>query len=335
MKLLYLSCHAILEYDELRLFEELGIDYFSLGSYINPQAPVDPIRPALNHKPDPWLLANAPDRDNMPQEFIDKFDVIVVMHKKEWIINNWEKIKHKKVIWRTIGQSTPAYERELWKCRQEGLLVVRYSKREVNIQDQIGADTVIPFYKDPKEFEGYNGLNSEAIIFHQDLKNRNDFVGYKHVVNILQGFPAHVYGPNNQNLGELNGGYLTYEEMRQKMRDARVYLYTGTQPASYTLNLIEAMMTGIPVVAIGPGLWNSLNLAGDVYEIPDIIQNAVNGFVSDDIARLRSYIEYLLRDTETAKRVGQMGRQTAIARFGMDMVKSKWDDFFKKICQNQ
>lgn len=331
MKLLYLSCHAILEYDELRLFEELGIDYFSLGSYVNPQAPVDTIRPALKHKPDPWLMANAPDRDNMPQEFIDKFDVIVVMHKKEWIINNWAKIKHKKVIWRTIGQSTPAYERELWQCRQEGLLVVRYSKKEANIQDQIGADTVIPFYKDPAEFADYNGLNKEVIIFHQDLKTRNEFVGFKHVMDVFQGLPAHVYGPNNQNLGELNGGYLSYEEMRQKMRDARVYFYTGTQPASYTLNLIEAMMTGIPVVAIGPGLWNSLNLAGDVYEIPDIIQNAVNGFVADDVGRLRGYIEYLLKDAETAKRVGQMGRETAIARFGMDVVKSKWQEFFKKI----
>jgi glycosyltransferase involved in cell wall biosynthesis len=331
MKLLYLSCHAILEYDELKLFEELGIDYFSLGSYIVPHKPVDPIRPALTKIPDPELLSIAPDRDNMPQEFIDKFDVIVVMHKKEWIINNWEKLKHKTVIWRTIGQSTPAYERELFQMRQEGLKIVRYSKREANITDNIGCDKVIPFYKDPEEFNSWNGLGNELIVFHQDLKNRGEFVGYQHVVNVMAGFPAHVYGPNNQNLEGLNGGFLSYQEMRQKMRDATVYLYTGTQPACYTLNLIEAMMTGIPIVAIGPKLWNSLDLAGDVYEIPDIIHNAVNGFINDDIDKLREVVRYLLDNRSVAKRIGEMGRQTAIEWFGKDKVKQKWDEYLKSL----
>ena len=106
MRILYMSCHAILEYDELRLLEELKADYFSLGSYVMPWQPVDQIRPPLRHNPDSWLSANAPDRNNIPQEFIDKFDIIIVMHVPEWIINNWDKFKGKRVIWRTIGQST-------------------------------------------------------------------------------------------------------------------------------------------------------------------------------------------------------------------------------------
>jgi hypothetical protein len=331
MKLLYLSCHAILEYDELRLFEKLGIDYFSLGSYINPRNPVDPIRPALTHKVDEWLLSHAPDRDHLTAEFLDRFDVIVVMHKKEWITNNWELLKDRNVIWRTIGQSTPSYEDALFEQRFQGRLkVVRYSRREANIDRNIGSDAVIPFYKDPEEFKGYNGFEREVIIFHQDLKNRNDFVGYQQVMQAFHDFPAKVYGPNNQNLGELNGGFLSYDQMRQKMRDSRVYFYTGTQPASYTLNLIEAMMTGIPVVAIGPKLWNTLNLAGDVYELPDIIQNTVNGFISDDMEEIRQYITFLLGNRDAAKRIGEAGRETAIERWGMKNVAAAWSEFFQK-----
>lgn len=331
MKLLYLSCHAILEYDELKLFEELGVDYFSLGSYVTPSSPVDPIRPALTHTPDEWLISHAPPRDNIPQEFIDKFDVIVVMHVKEWIIDNWEKIKHKKVIWRTIGQSTPSYEQDLFKYRQEGLKVVRYSAREVNIENNIGCDAIIPFYKDQDEFCDWKGIEREVIIFHQDMKNRGEYCGYDNFLKIAAEFNAHIYGPNNQDSGTLNGGFKSYDEMRQKMRDARVYVYTGTQPASYTLNFIEAMMTGIPMVCLGPKLWNTLNLAGDVYEIPDIIQNGVNGFYSDDIRHLRDIIEALLNDDALAKRIGSMGRQTAIARFGKHIVKEKWGKFFQNI----
>jgi glycosyltransferase involved in cell wall biosynthesis len=44
--------------------------------------------------------------------------------------------------------------------------------------------------------------------------------------------------------------------MRAYLRKIRAYVYTGTQPASYTLGLIEAMMTGVPVVSIGPeSMW--------------------------------------------------------------------------------
>jgi hypothetical protein len=59
MKLAYFSCHAILEYDELRLFEALNIDYFSFGSYVFPTEPVDPIRPKPN-------VHNTPQRTTTP-----------------------------------------------------------------------------------------------------------------------------------------------------------------------------------------------------------------------------------------------------------------------------
>lgn len=328
MKLLYLSCHAILEYDELKLFEQMGVDYFSLGSYVNPRQAVDPIRPNLNKVPDQELLASAPDRDHMPKEFIDKFDAVMVMHKKEWIENNWENMKHKPVIWRTIGQSTPSYERALWKYRQEGMKIVRYSKMEANIADNIGCDKIIPFYKDPDEFGGWNGMSNEVITFAQNMRDRGEYCNFDVFAQIAAGFNARVYGPKNENAGVLSGGFMTYSKMQQKMRDARVYIYTGTQPASYTLNLLEAMMTGIPVVAIGPKYANSLQIAGDTYEIPDIIQDTVNGFWSNDIEVLRNRVKFLLENKEAAKRIGDMGRQTAIELFGKENVRAKWAEYF-------
>jgi hypothetical protein len=65
-----------------------------------------------------------------------------------------------------------------------------------------------------------------------------------------QGLPRTFAGPHSEKIGGL--GALPYDEMRDYLRRIRAYLYTGTQPASYTLGLIEAMMTGVPVVSIGP-----------------------------------------------------------------------------------
>ena len=333
MKLLYLSVHSILEYDELKIFEELGIDYFSLGSYINPQQPVDPIRPALKKAPDEWLLTHAPLRDKLTKEFVNKFDVIVIMHGDtgdgNWIEQNWPVLQGKRVIWRTIGQSTSKLEQKMFTYRTQGLQVVRYSRREANIDQTAGCDRIIPFYKDPEEFNNWIGAGNQVITIAQNMKVRAEYCNYDTFCYLAKGFNAKLYGPHNEN-SEYNGGLLTYEEMKQKMRDCRVYIYTGTQPASYTLNLIEAMMTGAPIVAIGPKYANSLKIAGDTYEIPDIITNGVNGFWSDDMDELRGRIEFLLSDLAAARRIGAMGRETAIQRFGKQTVKMLWEQFLTK-----
>ncbi len=329
MKLLYLSCHAILEYDECRIFEQLGIDWFSLGSYIIPMKPVDPIRPPIAKAVNEKLLAVAPDRDHLPAEFLDNFDVIVIMHKPEWIVNNWEVLKGRRVIWRTIGQSTPHVEQMLAPMRAQGLEVVRYCRRENDIQDNIGCDSIIHFYKDPNEFGNWNGLNIEVITFAQNMRGRGENCNYAAFEELATPFNSHVYGPKNED-SPFNGGFMSYEGLRQKMRDSRVYLYTGTQPASYTLNFIEAFMTGIPIVAIGPKLGNSMKIAGEnTYAIPDFITNGVNGFVSDDMGYLRMCIEKLLNEPRTAKAIGENGRQTALAFFGMDVIQSRWKELLR------
>lgn len=330
MKILYLSCHSILEYDELKLFEEVGYDYFSLGSYIDPRHPVDPIRPALRNAPDEWLMQNAPLRDKLTPEFVEYFDTIIVMHIPEWIRENWDVIKHKRIIWRTIGQSTPEVERKLAPYRAEGLEVLRYSPREQLIKDNIGFDGMVRFYKDPNEFNHWVGAGTEVITFSQDMKNRGEYTNYEAWLKVAQGFDAKVYGPKNKEMGEYDGGFMSYAEMKQKMRDARVYLYTGTQPASYTLNFIEAFMTGIPIVALGPKYANSLKLAGDTYEIPDIIQNGVNGFWSDDLDEIRGYIQTLIDKKALANHISKGGRETAIKLFGKENVKLFWRKFLEK-----
>lgn len=325
MRILYLSCHAILEYDELRVFEDLGIDYFSVGSYVIPTNPADKIRPALTHRPPVEMYDQSiPPGEKLPRAFVEQFDTIIAMHVPEFIINNWDVIKDKRVIWRTIGQSTSKTEQKLAKYRSEGMQIVRYSPREIQIPNNIGTDTIIRFYKDPNEFKGWNGGGTEVITFAQNIKHRDEFLNYRAMTKILHNFNSKIYGKSNEELGEMNGGYLSYADMKQKMRDARVYVYSGTQPASYTLSFIEAMMTGTPMVCLGSAYCNSLDIAGDLYEIPDIIENGVNGYVSDDIQYLRQMIEKLTTDKHHANDISRMGRKTAIELFDMKKITEQW-----------
>lgn len=329
MKILYLPCHSILEFDEVKLLTELGHEVFSMGSYINPSVPHDLKRPPIEGKYDDHLVSVATrySKDNLHPDLIEPFDVIIVQHIPEWIINNWEIIKHKKVIWRTIGQSTSYIETQLAPYWRQGLRVVRYSPKEENIAFNIGTDAVIRFYKDPDEYKDWNGLKNETITVAQSMKRRGEFCHYDVFDEITTGFDRKLYGADNAD-SELWGGQLSYEELKAAYRDNRSFIYTGTQPASYTLSFIEAMMTGIPIVSVGEEIGNSVfRNEMDSWEIPDIIQNAQNGYISNNIDDLRNNLAELRDNHELARKIGEAGRQTAIELFGKEKIKQQWKEF--------
>jgi glycosyltransferase involved in cell wall biosynthesis len=126
-------------------------------------------------------------------------------------------------------------------------------------------------------------------------------------------------------------GKISWTDQIRELQKARVYFYTGTHPASYTLNFIESWMLGIPVVAIGPKYGNAdVWRNHDLYEIPDLIQHGVNGFISDDPGVLSGCIRNLLNDEALAKRVSAAGREEAIRHFDKDMIKASWKAFLER-----
>lgn len=336
-KILYSSCHSVLEYSEVKLLTELGHDVFSMGAYSNPAGNSTlhrPGIPGLPHYPEYERIERECARTALPTDFLKNFDLVIVMHTPEVLIENWPRFKEakNKVVWRSIGQSLPPVERMLKPLRDQGLKILRYSPKEQKIPNYIGADAVIRFYEDPEQFQGWVGNNKEVINFTQSLRGRGNFCHYDDILKIMSGFNAKIYGTGNNDLGNLNGGQLPYDLMRGKMRDARVYLYAGTYPAPYTLTFMEALMTGIPVVSIGKKMANiNPGLGYDFFEIPDIIENGKHGFFADDIGELKSYIQILLNDDELAKKMSEHGRAKAKEIFGKSIIKSQWGDFLNKI----
>lgn len=347
-RILYMSCHEILEYDELKLFTELGYECYSLGAYTQPGGEEHRKRPPLALPYDPHFieLSLQYDRRKLHPEMLEGIDIVIVMHELSFLGHvsnhdwsedlgegNWPLFrdfikKGGRVIWRSIGQSIPHVEQRLSKFRAEGLEIVRYSPAEMTIQGNIGADAMIRFYKDPDEYKDWTGDKLRVVNFTQSLKQRADFTGYQTLMRVMQQVPAKVYGPGNEDLGEMSGGLVSYQEQLQIFRESRAFLYHGTYPASYTLSFIEAMMTGIPIVAVGPRRGNGEMFHGQsTYEIQDIIQNGVSGFVSDDPAELREFVVNLLNDYRLAKTVSAFGRSRAIELFGKAKIKQEWGEF--------
>lgn len=332
MKILYISCHSVLEYDELKLFTELGYDCFSYrGAYMDPKGHYSLPRPGIEGmKFYPELLEKAllHAKTEIPQDLIDEFDVIMVMHTPEIIEQNWERFKHKTVIWRTIGQSTPWVETRMKKYRQQGMKIVRYSPMEADLPRYIGKDVVIRFYKDPEEFKDWSGHDLKLINFSQTLKGRRDFCGHDFILKVGEGLPIKIYGTGNEDMGELNGGELTYDLMKGQMRDSRAFIYGGTWPASYTLAFMEAWMTGIPIIAPSESIWRHKdNMDVRVYEVQKLISNGDDGFINENIDKLKDVAKRLLEDHDYARMIGQRGREKAIQIFGKATIAEQWKAF--------
>jgi hypothetical protein len=110
--------------------------------------------------------------------------------------------------------------------------------------------------------------------------------------------------------------------MKAWLRNVRVYLYTGTQPASYTLGLIEAMMTGIPVVSIGPIHMRVFPYGHEMFEGHELATQW-----TDDPVAARRQIEGFFTDPVDAQIASDNTRHRAIELFGIDTIREQWREF--------
>jgi len=110
--------------------------------------------------------------------------------------------------------------------------------------------------------------------------------------------------------------------MKQILRTNRAYLYTGTQPASYTLGLIEALMTGIPVVSIGPAWMEVFEYGPALFEGHDLAYNW-----SNHPGLARNMLRTLLDDISIANLASKIQRERAIELFGKETIGQQWKAF--------
>ena len=342
MNILLLASHAVAEYDDLRMFTDLGYDVFAPGGYEVPSRSGEGIRPALPDAPHhPELVARCEEqrakygepgeyidwaKARLHDDLIDWADAIIVHHfPRVWIGRQWERIKHKRVIWRTCGQSDFGTEQYMAGFRPD-LQIVRYSPAEERFFKPRGAfagqDALIRFGKYPEDYGPRHALGHPLCRtavgnLTQDMVARGDACGHKFWLATTEGLDTEPAGKGSEVLpGGL--GELSYEGMLQYLAQLRCYLYTGTRPASYTLGLIEAMLSGTPVISISAKAWGEGWGGEHLFEADEIA-----GIVPD----ARVALKLLLDDYDLAYELGQKQRQDAIGLFGVEQIGAHWRSF--------
>ena len=332
-----LLSHAIEEHDMIRLLHGLGYEVFSIGGYIDPSAPHDGKRPALPQVPcqrDLKAVVDAlgtPDnlgaaQSHIPDavlEWLGDDGVVMQHHLMERMYSQWPRLLDwkrgapgRRVVWRSVGQTDPNTERTAAFYRAQGLERVAYSPKEADIPEHAGYDALIRFYVDPDEWGGWTGEDAVVTNVTQKLFQRGSATSPWFWMMATEGLPAVPLGEGT------DAGILPLEEMKARLRRARAYLYTGTRPASYTLGFIEALMTGIPVVSIGPKAWGQgIDWLPGVFEAHELVES------SDEPVIARDRLTFLLENHDYAVALSEEQRARAIETFGIERVGADWARF--------
>lgn len=170
-----------------------------------------------------------------------------------------------------------------------------------------GIDTEVfkPIPKIEKQDVGISLVNHFA--------QRDIFCGWTLWKEIVKEVPVHLVGENpglSQSVNDPSALNILFNS-------AKFFLNTS-QYSPVPLSMLEAMAAGVPVVTTAK------------QEIPKIIQNGENGFISNDPGELIKYCHQLREDESLRERVGMAGRQTIMEHFSMNSFMQNWNNIFNE-----
>lgn len=341
-RILLCLSHSIEEWQQLTLLTDLGYEVFSIGGYIDPEHPHDPKRPPAHVPYYPELKAAVDaigSDDNLgeaqkhiPSAILDWLGddgIIIFHHRLERLFGDWPRVKDwmrggsgRRVIWRSVGQSVRTNEVEAAPFRMSGLERVLYSPKERNIPDFSGEDALIRFWGEQVD-EPWVGFWKGVIQISQHLRQRDPYTNWEYWDTATRGLPRLAIGPGSEVIG--GPGAVSFAEMKSDLISSRAFLWTGSQPASYTLGLIEAMHAGIPTVSIGPA-WMRVqydgHTASEQFEGHEIALMA-----ADDPNQARHILRQLLNDDAYAQDMSVRTRARARALFDRETIGKQWQAF--------
>jgi glycosyltransferase involved in cell wall biosynthesis len=162
----------------------------------------------------------------------------------------------------------------------------------------------------------WSGRLARGITAVNDMARRGRITGLDVFLRARERVPLDAVGIASERFGGL--GDVPYTRLHRFVAEYR-FLFSPIRYTSLPLAVIEAMTIGMPVVALA------------TTELPTVIDDGRNGYVSCDLDVLVDHMRGLLRDPREARRLGDAARETALARFGMERFARDWNAAFARV----
>ncbi len=160
----------------------------------------------------------------------------------------------------------------------------------------------------------YRGDLARGLTVVNCMQRRPRIAGLDLFLHARDELPLDLAGMETEEFGGL--GDLPYQQLHTHMARYR-FLFSPIRYTSLPLAVIEAMTIGLPVIALA------------TTELPAVIENGHNGYVSCNLNELIEHMRRLLADPDEARRLGEHARETADRRFGLRRFIDDWNNAFE------
>jgi glycosyltransferase involved in cell wall biosynthesis len=160
------------------------------------------------------------------------------------------------------------------------------------------------------EGSAYRGELERGLVITNHLARRGRRMGADLFAEVRAQVPLELIGMAADELGGL--GEVSPARVAPFAAHYR-FLFSPIRYSSLGLAVIEAMMAGMPVVALATA------------EMATVIENGVSGYVDTKLATLVERMHELLRNPALARQLGAGARRRAHARFSIGRFSADWD----------
>lgn len=195
---------------------------------------------------------------------------------------------------------------------------ISQKKRDSWVQAGFPHGPIVVSGLNPSWYGGYTGEIGRVLRVGNQMQARSEMQGWEWANEATEGLVEKVVG-ENPGVSEAAG---SWEELKSHYRENRVYLNSLSDELEdgYNLGMIEAMLTGMPVVT-------RCNSSSP-------ITHGVDGFVAESPSDARLYLKQLLSDRPLAQRMGAHAQKTAMDTFGIERFTREWDQVFTDTVEN-
>lgn len=164
----------------------------------------------------------------------------------------------------------------------------------------------------------YRGNLARGLVVINHIARRGRRLGGDLFLRARENVPLDLVGMGAQEAG----GIGEIEHARLPAFAARYrFFFNPIRYTSLGLAVIEAMMIGMPIVALA------------TTEMATAIDDGVSGYVNNDLTTLVARMQELLTDPARAKTLGENARRHACERFAIERFVHDWDRAFRFVTQ--
>lgn len=164
----------------------------------------------------------------------------------------------------------------------------------------------------------YQGDIPKGIVVINHIQQRGRITGWDVFDEVRKHVPLDLIGMGTLESGGL--GEVLNPQLPEFISHYR-FFFNPIRYTSFGLAVCEAMMTGMPVVAMA------------TTEYVTVIKNGESGFIDTNINKLIDDMNLLIENQDLAKRMGENARALALDKFSINRFTNDWENIFRQTIQ--